>query len=74
MLAPGGYGSFRIFFLLLLFGKAAFYHVVFLCMDHLSDSLKITEIACTLDSRVINQLRFAYDLVMLSLHTKGSNR
>ncbi len=40
-------------------------------IDRLSDILKITETACTLDGRVINKLRFAYDLVMLSHSGKG---
>ena len=40
--------------------------VFFIYLDRLSDILRITEIVCTLDGRVMNKLRIVYDLVMLS--------
>ena len=47
--------------------ETAFCHACFfIYLDRLSDILRITEIVCTLDGRVMNKLRIVYDLAMLS--------
>ena len=71
MLVTGGDGSFRICFYCCCSPKRYSVTLLLIYKDRLSDIPWRTEIACTLDSRVINNLRFATDLVMLSHSDKG---